>query len=475
MRGIHWFRADLRVSDNTALNAAFKKCDVLFAVYIITPKTWQRHDAAPAKVQFILNNLVFLSEQCRKLGIPLLIRQCDYFSDCPKVLSTLCKEFNIDALFYNKQYEYDEMRRDQIVLKKLGDKIAVEDFDDQLIMPPGTVLSQQNRPMQIFTPFKKVWLKKVSETEAWKPHAPIKRSYQMTTTPDPVPSSLENFNCKINLELWPAGEKAAQKRLQKFCHDSIEKYHEQRDFPSIEGTSQLSPYLAQGILSPTQCVQAIFETLNHSSFDKIQENIGAATWLSELIWREFYRHIMFFHPEICRYKPFKKNTDNIPWRYDENDFKNWCEGKTGFPLVDAAMRQLNQTGWMHNRLRMVVAMFLSKTLFLDWRMGEKYFMQHLIDGDLAANNGGWQWSASTGTDAVPYFRIFNPITQSERFDSSGDFIRRYCPELAHLNNKQIHNPYDRGVSPNSLNYPKPIVNYEQMRKKVIAEFKNMGT
>ncbi len=472
MRGLHWFRADLRVSDNTALNAAMEKCEELFAVFILTPKTWQRHDAAPIKIQFILNNLEYLSEQCQKLGIPLLIRTCDYFSECPNVLATLCKDFNIASLFYNKQYEVDEMRRDQLVTKKLGTKINIEDFDDQLIMPPGTVLSQQNRPMQIFTPFKKVWLKRVTETEAWKPHPLLKRQFHSKISPDPIPKTLKEFNCTINLDSWPAGEKAAQKRLKQFCYDHLEHYHEQRDFPSIEGTSKLSPYLAQGIISPSQCIHAILDSLSLSDFEKIQQHIGAATWLSEIIWREFYRHILFFHPEICRYKPFKKDTDKLPWRNDENDFQKWCAGKTGFPLVDAAMRQLNQTGWMHNRLRMVVAMFLSKTLFLDWRMGEKYFMQHLIDGDLASNNGGWQWSASTGTDAVPYFRIFNPITQSERFDPNGDFIRQYCPELTHLNNKQIHNPYAKGVSPTSLNYPKPIVNYELMRKKVIATFKS---
>jgi deoxyribodipyrimidine photo-lyase len=221
-------------------------------------------------------------------------------------------------------------------------------------------------------------------------------------------------------------------------------------------------------------VQAILDATGIKDFYAIQQETGPATWLSELIWREFYKHIVFFHPEVCRYKPYKANTDKIPWRYDEGDYQKWCEGNTGFPLVDAAMRQLNQTGWMHNRLRMVVAMFLSKTLFLDWRWGERYFMQHLIDGDLAANNGGWQWSASTGTDAVPYFRIFNPITQSERFDPEGRFIRQYCPELARLDNKAIHNPYARGVPPRSLDYPEPIVDYQAMRLKVIAEFKKRG-
>lgn len=473
MRGLHWFRADLRVSDNTAFTEAMQRCKHLFAVYIITPKTWQRHDAAAGKVQFILNNLKSLSSRCRELGVPLLIRQCDYFSDCPKVLKQLCDEQQIDTLFFNKQYEFDERRRDQRVAAYLAPGVKIEDFDDQLIMPPGTVLSQQQKPLQIFTPFKNTWLKHVTELAAWQPLPTIERRLPLSASSDAVPDSLAEFNCTINLSSWPAGEVAAQQRLEQFCATALTQYHNQRDFPQLAGTSQLSAYLAQGVLSPSQCVQAILSSLNLSDFSQIQQQAGAATWLSELIWREFYRHIMFFHPEICRYQPYKPNTAKLPWRNDTDDFQRWCAGKTGFPLVDAAMRQLNQTGWMHNRLRMVVAMFLSKTLFLDWRLGEKYFMQKLIDGDLASNNGGWQWSASTGTDAVPYFRIFNPITQSERFDPAGDFIRHYCPELAQLDNKKIHNPFAYGISPSALDYPQPIVNYSEMRTKVIALFKSI--
>lgn len=457
--GLHWFRADLRVTDNTALAAAMQDCDQLFAVYIITGKTWAKHDAAPIKIQFILQNLVELSASCAKLGIPLFIRECDYFSESPAVLQDIITTYHIDALYYNKQYEFDEMRRDLLVAKKLAGKLAIFDHDDQLIMPPGSVLSQQQKPLQIFTPFKKVWLKKVDELEAWHPIKSVTRKFSNTVQADAVPKTVKGFADNFNLAHWPAGEKAALLRLEKFCANDINYYHERRDFPSLAGTSQLSPYLAQGVISPAQCVDTIMSSLNLHNFQAIQQHPGAATWVSELIWREFYKHILFFHPGVCRYKPFKPDTDKIPWRYDEADFGKWCEGKTGFPLVDAAMRQLNQTGWMHNRLRMVVAMFLSKTLFIDWRWGEKYFMQQLIDGDLAANNGGWQWSASTGTDAVPYFRIFNPVTQSERFDPNGDFIRQFCPELAHLDNKTIHIPQE------------PIVDYKVMRAKVIAAFK----
>lgn len=474
MRGLHWFRTDLRVADNTAFDAALRACDSLTAVYILTPKTWQRHDAAACKIQFILNNLASLSASCEEMGVPLLIRECNYFSECPKVLESLCEQLKIDSLFYNKQYEVDELRRDRYVHNQLGHRIAIETFDDQLIMPPGTVLSQQEKPLQIFTPFKNTWLKKASEHDAWRPLSPYYRTFKLSMPSDQVPKQIKGFENHINLDHWPAGELAAQQRLELFCAEKIEQYHAQRDFPFLPGTSQLSPYLAQGVLSPSQCIQTILDSLGTSDFMAIQKHTGAATWLSELIWREFYRHIMFFHPEVCRYKPYKPRTDKLVWRKSEEDFQRWCEGKTGFPLVDAAMRQLNQTGWMHNRLRMVVAMFFSKTLFLDWRKGEQYFMQHLIDGDLASNNGGWQWSASTGTDAVPYFRIFNPTTQSERFDSEGSFIRHYCPELASLDNKRIHNPHAAGVLPMTIDYPKPIIDYAAMRQKVIAAYKAIG-
>jgi deoxyribodipyrimidine photo-lyase len=474
MRGLHWFRADLRVDDNTAFDAAIQSCDSLIAVYILTPKTWLRHDAAAIKVQFILNNLVSLSARCLEFGVPLLIRQCDYFSECPAVLEKLCAEHKVDALFFNKQYEFDEMRRDQLVSQKLAPSIKIEDFDDQLIMPPGTVLSQQNKPLQIFTPFKNTWLKHVAEHDAWQPLEAFKKLFKLAVKPDAIPLELPEFQTTINLDNWPAGEAAALERLNKFCALQLKQYQDQRDFPSLPGTSQLSAYLAQGVLSPSQCIQAIMSSLGLTDFKAIAQYAGAACWLSELIWREFYKHIMFFHPEVCRYKPYKANTDRLAWGYDPVLFQQWCDGNTGFPLVDAAMRQLNQSGWMHNRLRMVVAMFLSKTLFLDWRMGEKYFMSKLIDGDLAANNGGWQWSASTGTDAVPYFRIFNPTTQSERFDPEGKFIRQYCPELAHLDNKKIHNPYANGAAINLTSYPKPIVDYSIMRQKVIAAFKQNG-
>ncbi|HNB19211.1 MAG TPA: FAD-binding domain-containing protein, partial [Agitococcus sp.] len=263
-------------------------------------------------------------------------------------------------------------------------------------------------------------------------------------------------------------EEAALKRLDIFCQHHIRGYKDNRDYPlHPEGTSRLSPYLAVGSISARQCFQAAIneqQAYGHSD--------GIDCWISELAWRDFYKHLMVAYPHLCKHKAFKANTDNIVWRHDQVDFQRWCEGKTGFPIVDAAMRQLNTIGWMHNRLRMVTAMFLTKDLFIDWRWGERYFMEHLIDGDLAANNGGWQWSASTGNDAAPYFRIFNPALQSQKFDANGDFIRRYVPELAHLDSKTIHEPHGKQRQL-FLDYPLPMVNHKQACAFAVEQFEKI--
>lgn len=267
--------------------------------------------------------------------------------------------------------------------------------------------------------------------------------------------------------LWPVGESYAQDMLNNFIQDHIQDYHLKRDFPASKGSSLLSPYLNSGLLSIRQCLAALFKT-NNAQFHIYHQ--GQETWLNELIWREFYQHILYSFPRLSRYQPFKLNTQHIPWRHADLDFEAWKLGQTGIPIVDAGMRQLLATGWMHNRVRMITAMFLTKNLLIDWRQGEQWFMQNLIDGDLAANNGGWQWCASTGTDAVPYFRIFNPISQSEKFDPNGDYIRQWLPELAHLNAKTIHQPYAKNPHI-ALKYPQPIVDLKQSRLRTIDIFK----
>lgn len=475
MRSLYWFRSDLRIADNLALADAIRYSDSLMAVFIVTPETWRSHGAAPCKIQFLLDNVRLLSENLWRHGIPLLIRQCPSFSDCSDVLARLCDQHSINAMYFNYEYPLDERRRDEAVIKQLAGDVTVHSYDGHLILPPGSVLTRQNAPFQIFTPFKKAWLKKAYEQQTWRPYGVIRKSFVASIEPDPTPDSIAGFtDHRITIQ-WPAGEKAAQKRLRTFCQSAIMRYQHDRDYPSIDGTSTLSPYLTQGVLSARQCIASALSACGLEDLNTLEQNQGAENWISELIWREFYHHIVHFNPSISRHKPLRLHTDKLPWGNNETLLDRWKKGMTGFPIVDAGMRQLLQTGWMHNRLRMITAMFLSKILLIDWRLGEAHFMAHLIDGDFAANNGGWQWCASTGTDAVPYFRIFNPITQSKRFDPEGIFIKRFCPELERLDGKSIHAPFSSGISSDGLDYPQPMVDYKKMRSRTLELFKKLSS
>ncbi|HBG82708.1 MAG TPA: deoxyribodipyrimidine photo-lyase, partial [Acinetobacter radioresistens] len=334
--------------------------------------------------------------------------------------------------------------------------------------------NQNGQPYQVFGAFKKACYSRLeialpkcyTEITAQNPITlPALDQFQQTV-PDirqlcdiPVPESIQ--------QLWPACENHAHTLLEQFLENHIQHYHIERDFPAHSGTSQLSAYLNIGVLSIRQCIQALFR---HQSGYFVPEQEGQSIWLDELLWREFYQHILYLFPNVSKYLPFKANARNIPWQDDKTALTAWQQGQTGIPIVDAGMRQLLVTGWMHNRVRMITAMFLCKNLLIDWRQGEQWFMQHLIDGDLAANNGGWQWCASTGTDSVPYFRIFNPVSQSRKFDPEGQYIRTWIPELAHLDAKTIHAPYE-SKTVQQLDYPKPIVDLKYSRARAIDHFK----
>ncbi len=466
MRSLYWFRHDLRVKDNVAFSAAVKASQDLAAVYFIPVKTWLRHDYAACKVALILRELSAFQHILQQWGITLWVYVVDTFEEEVEKIQQLCQQHHFNAVYANREYEWDERCRDEKIEKILENlNIAWQLFDDNLLFSPGEILNQSGNPFQVFTPFKRVFLQKLNDAKLKSPPL-AKKTFQLFANDTVVPEALKEFNNTLDLSPWPQGTKGALQRLSQFCHDKVTHYAEERDYPALSSTSQLSAYLALGIISSRQCFQAAYQQQA-----LVGQSVGIETWVSELIWREFYKHIVWFSPHVCRHQAFKKEKSTLPWNDNIEWFNRWCQGQTGFPLVDAAMRQLKQTGWMHNRLRMVVAMFLSKTLFIDWRWGEKYFMRHLIDGDFAANNGGWQWSASTGTDAVPYFRIFNPIRQSERFDANGDFIRLYCPELKALDAKTIHMPYRRGISLGALDYPQAMIDEAESHPKTIAIFK----
>ena len=335
------------------------------------------------------------------------------------------------------------------------------------MVPPNTIKTKEGKFYSVFTPFRRVWERTVTEYLECRPKP--KKQPELSVKPSKVPTKVEGFDfAACRDDLWSAGEKEAAKRLKSFA-SRIANYNQHRDLAAVNGTSLISAYLAAGVISPRQCLVAGIAANN----GKVVGHEGPTTWISELAWRDFYSHIMVACPRVSMHKPFKLRTENVGWRDDSAEFEAWCEGQTGFPIVDAGMRQLKRTGWMHNRLRMVTAMFLTKNLLIDWRMGERHFMRHLIDGDLAANNGGWQWSASTGTDAVPYFRIFNPFSQSKRFDVDGKFIKMMCPELEPVPAKSLHDPkkLEAAIQEHAIDYPSFVVDYPASRVRALAAFK----
>lgn len=476
-RALVWIRRDLRLRDNTALAHACRDAGRgVIAVVVLTPRQWQDHDESPRKVAFWLRNLRLLRDALAERNIPLRIRQTPRFSGVTELLQLTAREHACDSLYFNDEYELNEHQRDDDVtgaFERAG--LTVRRFTDRVMFAPGEVLTQNDGYYAVFTPFRTAWLRRLADADRIRVRQmPPVQPPMEDVQPDDVPDHLDGFDHLVDPiadDLWPAGEDHAGNRLRAFIRDRITDYQTRRDQPACNGTSTLSPYLAAGVLSPRQCLRAAIEA-NDGRVDTGQP--GITTWITELIWREFYQHVLVGYPRVCRHQPFRLETRAIKWRDDDAHFEAWRDGQTGYPIVDAAMHQLNTTGWMHNRLRMITAMFLSKNLLLDWRRGERYFMQRLIDGDLGSNNGGWQWSASTGTDAAPYFRVFNPVTQSRKCDPDAMFIRRWCPDLdaaADDLGSQIHEPWTADLaSDGTFDYPPPIVDHVTTRKRAIAAF-----
>lgn len=479
-RALHWFRRDLRLRDNTALLAAQNAAtDGVVGLYVVCPGQWREHDESAVKVDFWLRNLRELESDLDDLNIPLVIAHAKTLRDVPKVVGRVCDDARCDALFFNKEYEVNERRRDDAVRDKLlrAGK-TVHGFDDRTILPPGEVVTKQGGWYTVYTPFLNRWLEELDRVGWSVGDRPRKQKPLEGVGSTGVPDGVKGFGSSVDPALWPAGERSASGRLGSFVADRIEAYDDRRDIPSESATSTLSPYLAAGVLSPRACLDAAMNAdggaIRAGKQHKGRET-GPGVWISELVWREFYIHLTFTHPRVSMSRAFKPDTEKLAWQSDEHGFRAWCEGRTGFPIVDAGMRQLNATGWMHNRLRMIVAMFLTKDLFVDWRRGERYFMRRLVDGELASNNGGWQWSASTGTDAAPYFRIYNPETQGRRFDPDGAYVREWMPELARLPGKKALEPWRLPDGERSgLDYPDRIVDHKKARDRVMEAFQALA-
>ncbi|BCB06254.1 deoxyribodipyrimidine photo-lyase [Vreelandella venusta] len=463
-----WLRSDLRIHDNSALAAAAAKGPVV-AVFLRSVAQWQAHGHGATKIDFWARSVAALKASLNGLNIPLLHRDIDHFDEAAQVLLDIAREHQITQLHFNYEYALNEQRRDQSVLdafKQAG--ITAQGHHDAIAFAPGSLLTGKGDYYGVFTPFAKAWHKQVTAQQLALRDSPSVQS-PLAIDSDPLPALPSLDHDPVDKRLWPAGEEAASDNLERFLRFRGRHYKQQRDFPNVRGTSELSPYLALGMISYRQCLQAV---MSENSGHLADGDAGLTSWVNELIWREFYQHVAVGFPQVCRHQPFQEHTKQLRWRDDDKGFQAWCEGRTGYPIVDAAMRQLVTTGWMHNRLRMVTAMFLSKHLLIDWRRGEAFFMRHLIDGEFCANNGGWQWAASTGTDAAPYFRIFNPTTQSTRFDPEGEFIAHWLPELKSLPKKARHAPPQDMLNP--TDYPAPIVDHKAARQRALDAFKALS-
>lgn len=465
-----WFRQDLRIHDHAALWHATQQGPCI-ALAVLSPEQWQLHQDARIKTDFYLRRLKYLKQQLQQLNIPLIILNIPLWKDLAPEILNLCQTLKIESLHANIEVGVNELKRDAQVQQLLEQQqIRVELYHDRTLFPLGSIRNQSNQAYQVYSAFKKKCYERlILDVPACYPEIEAQDPIQLPT--GFINVDLEKFSADYVVEhaaqFWSADDQTALDLLDDFIEDKMAHYKTDRDLPAVDGTSRLSPYLNIGVISVRQCMQALFQ----DGYFQI-EDVGQQTWLDELLWREFYLQTLFDFPRVSKHQPFKQNTNKIQWRNAPEDLAAWQQGQTGIPIVDAGMRQMLATGWMHNRVRMITAMFLCKNLLIDWRLGEAWFMQHLIDGDLAANNGGWQWCASTGMDAVPYFRIFNPVSQSLKFDPNGDYIRQWVPELAHLDAKSIHEPYAKNPDL-ELDYPKPIVDLKASRVRAIEAFKQI--
>lgn len=445
MTSIWWIRRDLRLTDNLALHAALTVGSVI-PVFILDPAF---DKSSARRKNFLYEGLNELDKELRNHNSYLVIRK----GKPVDVLRNLFEEKKTEAIYAEEDFTPYARKRDTLIQQILPLKLV----HGQTVQHPKSVLKQDGRPYTIYTPYSKVWKAQYQKINLIP--APEK-----IDTPIGIKSeSIPNFKSSKH---FPAGELEAQTRLEEFLHKKIYSYANDRNRMDLDGTSSLSPYLRFGMLGLRQAVSAAKQAESQARSAEAKRN--AEIWLNELIWREFYIQILFHFPHIAK-DSFNPALANIPWRNNQDEFEKWKDGKTGMPIVDAAMRQLKEIGWMHNRARMIVASFLVKDLLIDWRWGEAWFMENLLDGDLAANNGGWQWTAGTGTDAAPYFRIFNPVLQSAKFDPHGDYIRKWIPELRDADEKEIHTPWKYEIKISG--YPEqPIVDREIVKERTLQAY-----
>lgn len=463
---IVWFRRDLRLTDNLALNTAVKTNQPIIPLFIFDPAILQSDRLGVPRLKFMLQALHALNAELYKHQCGLLIRH----GNPSAVLQTLVAESDADKLFFNLDYTPYARIRDQAIENTLNIKICT--FHDRLLAKPYDIAKKDGTPYVVYTPFKNKWRKLIKPNQASNDILASNHLYSLDNLQNDNIPTLGDLGFSCDMPIPEASESHASSLLDKFMDKKIYTYAEGRNTlgnPSASPktqTSFLSPYIRFGLLSLRQIYWSAREAYDKALDETQRESVK--TFVNEIIWHEFYTHILYHFPRV-KTQNFYEKYDKISWINNSDDFEAWKYGQTGYPVVDASMRQLLHTGWMHNRARMIVASFLTKDLLVDWRWGELHFMHCLLDGDLAANNGGWQWAAGTGTDAQPYFRVFNPVSQSKKFDVDGTFIRHWIPELRDVPDKYIHTPWIMDTPP--ANYPAPIVDHAEARKRAINIYK----
>ncbi len=470
-RIIHWFRRDLRLHDNTALTAATRDSGgMVIPVFLLDPRLHAPHGrfTSPTRVRFLLDSLRALAHALEQQGCRLVFRR----GDPAQLLPELAR--HADAVYWNRDYSpYARRRDDELAATLRGQGCRVQQFKDAVVWEADEILTRTGGTYSVYTPYARQWHARLFDAGLVVHDVPTLRlpAAELPES-EPIPT-LDALDLHTDQTAVVAGEAAAHEQLRRFVDGrrtyNVTTYAASRDTLAVPGTSRLSPHLRLGTISPRTCVQV---ALQQDGTDD-----GVKTWVGEIAWRDFYAQILATNPHVLR-GAFRREYDALQWENDTVLFAAWCAGRTGYPVVDAAMRQLNREGWMHNRARMIVASFLTKDLLVDWRWGERYFMQQLVDGDPASNNGGWQWAAGTGTDAQPYFRIFNPVSQGKKFDPDGAYVRHYLPELADVPLKVLHEPWKMSDAQQRAcgvqlgrEYPYPVVDHGVQRQKALALYK----
>ena len=461
MRVIHWFRSDLRIADNTALADACRRADALAPVFVLDDALLARHRDAHPRLRFLHACLDDLASALEAAGSRLIVLR-----GAPhRCLPTLARKCKASLVTWNRDYGPHAKERDRKVRNALArDGVEVRTFKDRVVFEGDEVRSAQGGAYSVYTHYRRAWWRRYQAGPPPTRPTPAIPPCPPDAPTDALPGFRGHGARTDSTDIPRGGAAPARERLDAFLGGAACRYRIDRNFPALGGTSRLSPYLRFGAISVRECVRAGLALA--ASEPEAEEGVGA--WIDELIWRDFFHAILGAHPRVLE-GAFREAYDALEWDDDAGRLQAWQAGMTGYPIVDAGMRELAATGWMHNRVRMIAASFLVKDLHVDWREGERWFMRRLVDGDPASNNGGWQWAASTGTDAQPYFRIFNPTSQGERFDPDGVYVRRWVPELEGLPGKAVHRPW--AARPRSSAYPAPIVDHARERAVALARFR----